>query len=298
MMDWDKLRIFYAVAQAGSFTHAGETLNLSQSAISRQISTLEESIGVSLFHRHARGLILTEEGELLHKAARDIFGKLAMIEGQLADSRQLPEGPLRITVAEFIGSTWLAPKLAKLRKDHPDITLTILLDDRIYNLGMREADAAIRLYKPEQPDLFQKHLANIHFHICASKDYLRKNGEPKKSTDLKNHTLIGYPENVPTPLSDPNWLFRAAQIDDAEDNGALIMINSIYGIFEAVKAGAGIAALPDYLIARDPTIVKILPDLKRPPVEVYFVYPEERRHSKRIGIFRDFLVKTLGDGSL
>ena len=143
-MDWDKLRIFYAVAEAGSFTHAGETLNLSHSAVSRQISTLEESIGVTLFHRHARGLILTEEGELLHKTAGEIFGKLAMIEGQLADSRQLPEGPLRITVAEFIGSTWLAPKLAQLREEHPDIQLTMLLDDRILNLSMREADAAIR----------------------------------------------------------------------------------------------------------------------------------------------------------
>src|SRR5687768_5572766 len=144
-MDWDKLRIFHAVAEAGSFTHAGETLNLSQSAVSRQISTLEESIGVTLFHRHARGLILTEEGELLHNAAGDIFGKLAMIEGQLADSKQLPEGPLRITVAEFIGSTWLAPKLEQLRREHPDIQMIMLLDDRILNLGMREADAAIRL---------------------------------------------------------------------------------------------------------------------------------------------------------
>jgi len=295
MMDWDKLRIFYAVAEAGSFTHAGETLSLSQSAVSRQISTLEESVGVSLFHRHARGLILTEEGELLHKAAGEIFGKLAMIEGQLADSRQLPEGPLRITVAEFIGSTWLAPRLAKLRADHPDIQLTMLLDDRIYNLGMREADAAIRLYKPEQPDLIQKHLTNIHFHICASKEYVRKNSEPKTIADLKNHTLIGYPDNVPAPFADPNWLFRAAEID-TDQNQSIIMLNSIYGIFEAVKAGAGIAALPDYLIAREGSLVKILPNLKRPPVEVYFVYPEERRHSKRIGIFRDFLIKTLQDG--
>src|SRR6202008_4460833 len=98
MMDWDKLRIFHAVAEAGSFTHAGETLNLSQSAVSRQISSLEESMGITLFHRHARGLLLTEQGELLHRTARDIFGKLSMIEGQILDSKQLPEGPMRITV--------------------------------------------------------------------------------------------------------------------------------------------------------------------------------------------------------
>ncbi len=293
-MDWDKLRIFYAVAEAGSFTHAGETLNLSQSAVSRQISTLEESIGVSLFHRHARGLILTEEGELLHKTAAEIFGKLAMIEGQLADSRQLPEGPLRITVAEFIGSTWLAPKLAQLRSEHPDIQLTMLLDDRILNLSMREADAAIRLYKPEQPDLIQRHLTNINFHICASKDYLKANGTPKTVKDLKKHTLIGYPENVPAPFADPNWLFRMAD-NEGEFGSNAIMMNSIYGIYETVKAGAGIAALPDYLIEKEKNIVQILPETTRPPVEVYFVYPEERRHSKRIGIFKDFLLKTIGE---
>ncbi len=296
-MDWDKLRIFYAVAEAGSFTHAGDTLNLSQSAVSRQISTLEESIGVTLFHRHARGLILTEEGELLHTTAAEIFGKLAMIEGQLADSRQLPEGPLRITVAEFIGSTWLAPKMAQLREEHPDIQMTMLLDDRILNLGMREADAAIRLYKPEQPELIQRHLTNISFHICASKDYLKSRGAPKTVKDLKDHTLIGYPDNAPAPFADPNWLFRVAEVE-TDASADLIMMNSIYGIFEAVKAGAGIAALPDYLIDRDKNILKILDTVKRPPVEVYFVYPEERRHSRRISLFRDFLLKTVEETKL
>lgn len=289
-MDWDKLRIFYAVAEAGSFTHAGEALNLSQSAVSRQISTLEESIGISLFHRHARGLILTEEGELLHKTAGEIFGKLAMIEGQLADSKHLPEGPLRITVAEFIGSTWLAPKLAKLREDHPDIQLTMLLDDRILNLNMREADAAIRLYKPAQPDLIQRHLADIEIHICASEGYLKKHGTPKTAKDLQAHTLIGYPENVPAPYADPNWLFRLAG-QEADSNGNIIMMNSIHGILEAVRTGAGIAALPDYLVRDNQELARILPDIERPPVEVYFVYPEERRHSKRITIFRDFLLQ-------
>lgn len=295
-MDWDKLRIFYAVAEAGSFTHAGDSLNLSQSAVSRQISTLEESIGVSLFHRHARGLILTEEGELLHKTAGEIFGKLAMIEGQLADSKQLPEGPLRITIAEFIGSTWLAPKLAQLREQHPDIQITMLLDDRIFNLGMREADAAIRLYKPEQPDLIQKHLTDVHFHICASKDYLKKYGTPKTVKELKKHVLVGYPDNVPAPFSDPNWLFRIAELEPGTGN--TIMLNSIYGIFEAVKAGAGIAALPDYLIASDKNLTTLLPEAIRPPVEMYFVYPEERRNSKRIGIFKDFLLKTVEETKL
>lgn len=293
-MDWDKLRIFHAVAEAGSFTHAGETLGLSQSAVSRQISSLEESLGVPLFHRHARGLLLTEQGELLHKTAREIFGKLSMIEGQISDSKQLPEGPMRITVAEFIGSTWLAPRLGKLREQHPDIQLTVLLDDRILNLGMREADAAIRLYKPEQPDLIQRHLTTLHFGLCASSAYLKKHGRPQDIKDLRAHTLIGFPENVPAPFSDPNWLFRIAGIDPAEHNN-LLMMNSLYAIQRSAESGAGIAALPHYMIRSNPDLEQILPAAERAGVDMYFVYPEERRHSKRIAIFRDFLLENLRD---
>ncbi|AGH98331.1 LysR family transcriptional regulator [Micavibrio aeruginosavorus] len=291
-MDWDKLRIFHAVAEAGSFTHAGETLNLSQSAVSRQISSLEESLGVTLFHRHARGLLLTEQGELLHKTARDIFGQLSMIEGQLLDSKQLPEGPLRITVAEFIGSTWLAPNLGRFREQYPDIQLTILLDDRILNLGMREADAAIRLYKPEQPDLIQRQLTTLNFRICASSSYLKKHGTPKDIKDLQSHTLIGFPENVPAPYADPNWLFRIAGVDP-EDYNKIIMMNSLYAIQRAVESDAGIASLPDYMIRQNPDLQIILPEAERAGVDMYFVYPEERRHSRRIAILRDFLVENI-----
>lgn len=292
-MDWDKLRIFHAVAKAGSFTHAGEALNLSQSAVSRQISTLEESINVVLFHRHARGLILTEEGEILYNTADEIFAKMAMIEGQLADSKQLTEGPLRITAAPFIGSTWLAPRLKNLKDAHPDVQLTLLLDDRLLNLSMREADAAIRLYESEQPDLIQRHLTDIQFHLCASDAYLKKNGTPKTAKDLKSHVLIGYPEGVPPPFANPNWLFRAAGVD-METNSNLLMMNSLYGIYEAVKVGTGIAALPDYLIA-DSKLKPILPSVTRPPVGMYFVYPEERKNSQRIAAFRDFLLKTISE---
>ncbi len=289
-MDWDKLRIFHAVAEAGSFTHAGDVLNLSQSAVSRQISTLEDSLGVTLFHRHARGLLLTEQGEILQKAAKDIFGKLSMIEGQISDSKQLPEGPLRITTTEFIGSTWLAPRLKELSDKHPNIQLTLLLDDRVLNLGMREADAAIRLYKPEQPDLIQRQLTTIHFHIYGAKDYLDKHGRPETPQDLKNHTLLGYPENAPAPFSDLNWLFRLAGTDPQEDY-SLLMMNSMYAIHQAVENGAGLAALPDYLAQSNKTLERVLPDHHPDAVDVYFVYPEERRHSRRIAIFRDFLLE-------
>jgi DNA-binding transcriptional LysR family regulator len=292
-MDWDKLRIFHAVAEAGSFTHAGDALNLSQSAISRQISGLEDSLGVTLFHRHARGLILTEQGELLEKTAKEIFGKLSMIEGQISDSRQLPEGVLRITTTEFIASSWLAPKLKDLRERHPAIQLTLLLDDRIYNLGMREADAAIRLYKPDQPDLIQRHLTTIRFHICASKAYIAKHGKPKDIKELKKHTLIGYPPGGVVPFANANWLFRLAGAD--MDGGNVLMINALTAIHSAVAAGAGMATLPDYLIAHTPDIEIILPEIEPQGVEMYFVYPEERRNSQRLAIFRDLLLEHIAE---
>lgn len=287
-MDWDKLRIFHAVAEAGSFTRAGEMLNLSQSAVSRQISALEESLDVLLFHRHARGLLLTEQGELLQKTAKEIFGKLAMIEGQILDSKQRPEGTLRITTTEFIGTTWLNPHLSALKDKHPQIQLTLLMDNRIYNLGMREADAAIRLYKPEQQDLIQLKLGTMQFHIYASENYIKKHGAPTSVQDLRQHILIGYPENTTPPYTDPNWLLRLAGVDLLRDNNLLIM-NSMVAIYEAVSNNCGLAMLPDYLAQNNTDLRRLLPDEQPQSVDMYFVYPEDRRHSQRITIFRDFL---------
>lgn len=295
MMDWDKLRIFHAVAEAGSFTHAGEKLNLSQSAVSRQISSLESSIGVILFHRHARGLVLTEQGELLQNAAQDIFAKLSMLEGQIHDSKKLPEGPLRITTAGFIGQMFLAPHLNEFRKKHPEIELTLLLDDRIYNLGMREADAGIRLYKPEQPDLIQRQLATLTFGIYANEEYLKTHGTPKNSKDLSAHTVIGYPESMPGPFPGKNWLLRLTEPEARESNHRAIFINSYYGIQRACKAGAGLAMLPRFVAEQAQDLTEIDIGIKPPTVDMFFVYPEDRRQSHRLGVFRDFVLRLVDD---
>lgn len=295
-MDWDKLRIFHAVAKAGSFTHAGELLNLSQSAVSRQIQTLEDSLRTPLFHRHARGLILTEQGEILYNTTQDISKQLNLIEGQIGDTRQLATGPLVVTIAEFLGSTWLVPALHKFHENYPDIQLMMLFDDRVINLGMREADCGVRLMKPEQQDLIQKHLATLSFHVCASKSYLEKNGVPKQLKNLHDHTMIGYPEFSVPPYEKPNWLLDTAGIK--LDSPNIVQMNSMYTVFKAVQHSIGIASLPDYLIRQDENIEIILPQVTRPDVDVYFVYPEERRNSKRIAAFRDFLIQNLADSSL
>lgn len=286
--DWDKLRVFHIVAEIGSFTHAGDKLKLSQSAVSRQISALEESMKVALFHRHPRGLILSEQGELLYKTTREIFEKLNYIDGQIQDSRQLADGPLLVTMAEFIGMHWIIPHIQKFREEHPEIQLTFLFDNRALNLGMREADIAIRLTNSEQQDLIQRHLTDIHFHICASKDYINKHGKPECIDGLIDHRIIAFPELSGAPYEKPNWFLEHATIPATSPN--VMLLNSISAIFRSVKSGAGIAELPDFLIDSDNDLEVVLENTKGPPVPVYFVYAEERRNSERLVTFRDFLL--------
>ena len=207
-MDWDKLRIFHAVAEAGSFTHAGEQLNLSQSAVSRQISALEESLKVMLFHRHARGLILTEQGELLYRTAHEIFGKLSMVEAQLAESKDRPRGLLKVTTTVAFGSTWLSPRMRDFMELYPDIEVHLILADRELDLSMREADIGIRLSPPRQADLIQRHLLTVHMAIFASTHYLKKHGSPSSPEDLNNHRIVVYGDDARPPVPDVNWLLR------------------------------------------------------------------------------------------
>ena len=286
-MDWDKLKAFYSVADAGSFTRAAEKLQLSQSAISRQISALEESLNVSLFHRHARGLILTEQGELLFENVQSIFRQLSLIEGQLLDSKTRAEGPLLITVPDLIGNLWLSPLIPIFQKENPEICLSVIMEDRVLNLGMREADAALRLYKPEQQDLIQKKLGEIKLVLCASQEYLKENPTPETAEKLNEHTLIGHPAEAPAPFAKPNWHFEAAGINPAGYRNALF-INSMPAVLESVKQGCGIAALPEPIVKKN-GLVTILQDSLSHVISLYFVYPEEHKKSKRIALLRDFL---------
>ncbi len=289
-MDWDKLRIFHSVAEAGSFTHAGEALNLSQSAVSRQIGALEQSLKVPLFHRHARGLELTEQGELLYRTAHDVFGKVAMAEAMLVDSLEKPRGELKVTTTVGFGTTWLTPRVREFLDMYPDISLRLLVVDHELDLSMREADVAIRMRAPTQPDLIQRRLITVHYHIYAAPEYLRRYGSPRSIDDFSGHRLVIYGEDAPPPIADVNWLMQVARSGDGAA-GAVLRINNIYGVLRAVESAVGIAALPDYLARDNPRLVQVLTDVEGPSFATYFVYPEELRDSKRIAVFRDFLLR-------
>ncbi len=294
-MDWDKLRVFHAVAEAGSFTHAGEVLNLSQSAVSRQVSALEDSLAVKLFHRHAHGLKLTEQGEDLFHTAHNVYGKLAMAEARIIDTKESPEGPLTITTTVAFGSIWLTPRIKEFIGLYPNIDVSLALADTELDLSMREADAAIRLVPPTQPDLIQRHLMTMNYRVYAAPEYLKERGTSKTSADLDDHRIIVYGEDATPPVGNPNWLLEEGA-EPGRPRQPVLRVNSIYGIYRAVQSGLGIAALPEYMSREGRNLVEILPEVRGPILDVFFVYPEELRNAKRIVVLRDFLVRKMTGG--
>lgn len=296
MLDWDRIRVFHAVAEAGSFTRAAEHLGLSQSAVSRQISALEEDLATPLFHRHARGLVRTEQGELLFDAAREIAARMATAQTLLTESREQPAGLLRVNTSVGVGTVWLARHLAEFLDLYPEIRVTLFTLDTELDLSMRQADVAIRLNEPTQPDLIRKRLMTVHTHIYAAPDYLERYGTPETTDDLSRHRLIIYGDDTVIPTVEHlNWVTRAGMNDSTVPRAAAMRVNNVYGMLRAAEAGVGLATLPDYIVTADTKLVRVLPELEGPNFEAFFVYPEELRHSKRIAVFRDFLLRKVAE---
>ncbi len=284
-MDWDKLRIFHAAAEAGSFTRAGVALGLSQSAVSRQVSALEQGLAVPLFHRHARGLILTEQGEVLFRTVCEVIAKLEAAQTSLIDSREKPHGGLRITTTFGIGANWLAPRLGQFLELYSDVKLKVILSDDELDLAMREADVALRLREPMQPDLIRRRLFAVHYHLYASVDYLKRHGHPQNLEDLDHHRLLSY--TAPGFLDDLNALLYLGR-DSKNPREPVMSVNNITALWRATENGVGIAILPEYL--DKPALIQLLPQVPMPELECYLVYAEEMKNVARVRVFRDFLV--------
>src|SRR5580658_4885246 len=270
-------------------THAGEQLGLSQSAVSRQVSALEQELSVSLFHRHARGLILTEQGDLLFRTAHDVFMQLQAARAKLTDSRERPNGDLRVTTTPGIGIHWLTPRLGEFLDLYPEVHITLITTDEELDLAMREADVAIRLRQPTQPDLIQRKLFSVHFHVYASPEYLKRFGTPRTFDDLDNHRVLVLGGNVPPYLQRSRWLVEVAR-DGKGPRVPHLVINNILGILRACQRGIGIAMLPDYLVEENGGLVQLFGEAEPIALDAYFVYPEELKTVARVQAFRDFLV--------
>lgn len=288
-LDWDKLRIFHAAAEAGSFTHAAEKLHLSQSAISRQVSSLEHDVGVALFNRHARGLILTEQGELLFRTAHDVLLKLEGVRARLTESKDSPTGKLRVTTTVGLGQGWLADRAPEFIEQYPEMQLQLLFDNEELDLNLRHADCAIRLRQPQQPDLIQKRLFTVHFHAYAAPGYMTRFGKPDSLKELDNHRLVTFGEPTQMYLTDINLLETVGRADN-DPRTPVLQINSLLSIKKAVQRGAGIALLPDYMVEKESGLVQIILDMEMPSFDTYFCYPETMKNAAKLNAFRDFLI--------
>ena len=287
-MDWNKLKIFHAVAESGNFTKATYILNLSQSAISRQIQSLEEELKIQLFERHARGLSLTENGEYLFKTAHEVISKLKDVESTLIDKKNKPSGKLTVTTVVSFGTTWLTPRIQEFMKLNPEIEIELIFDDKELDLSTRQADIGIWMRRPRQLNYIQKKLIDINYHIYGSAKYLEQYGHPKNLSELNKHKFISYGRGAPSPVFNPDWALKLG-VKDNKKRKPIMKVNSVYGLLLAVQSGVGLAALPDYITTLVPNIIRVLPNVEGPKTEAHFVYPQSLRNVARVIAFRNFL---------
>jgi DNA-binding transcriptional LysR family regulator len=288
-MDWDKLRIFHAAAEAGSFTHAGEVLRMSQSAVSRQVSALEKELKVALFHRHARGLVLTEQGEMLFGTASEIMSKLSTAETLLTDTTTKPSGDLRVTAPIGLGTVWVTQRLREFFELYPDIRIELILSDEQIAIAMRAADVAIWTAEPQQSELIRRRLFTMKTHAYASAHYIRRHGAPETLESLDDHAIVSYSGTPAAHLSAIRWL-ETAGLDSKVPRRPAFTANSVLAMKYAIRAGIGIGLIPDYLSEDETDLVPVLRDVELPTVPIFFVLPEELKTAKKVQVFRDFLV--------
>jgi|TARA_B100002003_G_scaffold110267_1_gene102072 DNA-binding transcriptional LysR family regulator len=293
-MDWDKLKIFHAVAEAGSFTNATTILNITQSAISRQIQSLEQDLNVQLFERHARGLTLTENGEYVYKTAHEVICKLKEVETSLGDQKNKPSGKLTITTVRSFGTHWLTPRIQEFMNLNPEIEIELIFDDKELDLSTRQADIGIFMRRPKQLNYIQRKLVDINYHIYGSTKYLEKYGIPKTTNDLNKHRFISFGKGAPSPVFNPDWALKLGNKDNKKRK-PIMKVNSIMGLLLAVESGVGLAALPDYLVSQSQNVIKVLPKLEGPITEAHFVYPQSLKNVARVQAFRNFLYSKLSE---
>jgi DNA-binding transcriptional LysR family regulator len=289
-LDWDRLRIFIAVVRSGGLSKAVEVLNITQSAISRQVAALEQDIGSQLFIRNPKGLTLTHKGKLLFEIASEVYDELVQVQQSLFKSNREPKGKLNVSTPLSLGGEWLVPNLKEFLFLYPDMTVSILFQEEEADLSKREADVAIQPMPSSYGDTVQELLFSTHLKLYASKEYLKECGTPTKVDHLDYHRLIAYDDSTNERYSAPfNWLLHLGR-ESSKARVPYLSIHGFMGIKVAIEEGVGIGALfqkpSDEL---NPNLVNVLPDVLGPKLDIYFVYPEILKGSEKIIVFGQYL---------
>jgi DNA-binding transcriptional LysR family regulator len=286
-VDWTLLQTFLAVAKTGSFSKAARALTATQPTISRHVQQLEEQLGSKIFVRHSRGVKLTERGEQLFEQAQGVDAQIAALLRRQALAETQTAGTVRISANEPIGLYVLPEWLGVFREQYPSIQLELVIDNRASDLTHRDADLAVRMFRPEQPNLLAKRVGDVPVALYAHRDYLARHGTPEGLDDLSRHTVFG--QDV-----DPTWLRIIHQMQLQRDYFPL-RSDSLALHVQALLAGVCIAGAHVAFAQRHPELVRVLDGVPLPELEMWLVVHEELRREPTIACVFDSLHEFLSD---
>ena len=274
--DWSLIQSFLAVAEHGSLSAAARRLNRSQPTLGRHIQSLEDALGTALFDRHARGLNLSEAGAELLPMARQMQSAMQALSLTAAGQSETLEGTVRLTASVFASHYVLPPILARIRAAEPSISLVLIPSDRPENLLYREADIAVRMYRPTQLDIVARHVTSIDLGIFAAKSYLARSGRPETAEALFDHDLIGYESNdlILRTMREMGWPMTRESFAVRCDNQA--------SYWELLRAGCGIGFSQVAVGRADPLVEELDFGIRIPPLEMWLAAPQAMRQTPRI----------------
>tara|TARA_R110002073_G_scaffold35973_20_gene105046 strand:- start:1104 stop:1997 length:894 start_codon:yes stop_codon:yes gene_type:complete len=283
----DHIRTFHAVAECGSLLAASRQLGLTQPTVGRHIDLLEDALGLSLFTRGRDGMRLTHKGSDLLASASEMMDTASEFERVAAGLEDRIEGTVRISANEIFGTLLLPGLLAPFILDHPEIEVELDVSNQVSNLLQRDADIAIRLFRPEQNDLIARKIVDLPLGLFAQDAYLERHPAPRTVNDLKDHLLIGQDRNTGLISA-----YEVAGIALRPNDFGFRCDNDIAEI-NAVRAGIGVGPLHTGMASKWSDVTQILPDIHVPALELWLACHADVRHNKRIRVVMDFLAKKL-----
>jgi DNA-binding transcriptional LysR family regulator len=288
-INWNRLTAFYHTARLGNIKHACAKLNIDQSTLSRTIQSFEESLGFKLFNRIPHGVVMTKQGEILFPVIEKVLFDIDAALLTAKEEGEIPKGTLKVATTVALASLWLVQLIPGFLEEYQDIELYIIGDDERLNVKAREADVLIAPYIDHSPDLIQTYLFSCCLQLYASPQYLEKFGCPQTVDDLDNHRLITFGTDTIRPYSDIDWLLRVG-LPSGMIRKPYLSINSSKGASQLAEQALGIVALSDeFPQIEELNLVKILPDVKGPTIDLYYIYPQSLKNSKRVKVFGEYI---------
>ncbi len=292
--DWEKTKTFYYVAKFGSFANAARYLNIAQSALSRQIISLEHQLGCPLFMRHSYGVTLTRKGEELFRVVEQTFFGFKEFTHELyTKSLKGKKRKIRIATTHAIIAYILDELVYEYHKQNPDLVFELTGEDHHIDLVLNDVDIAIRPFDSQAKGVQQEVLFSLEKKLFASNEYLENYGEPKTVEDLRNHHLISHAHPKEHPYSDINWILRLG-LPDGSEHEPVLTSNSLESLVKAAKKGMGIiGGYNEMEIIRNSELMNILPEVKSEKIDEYILIPNYLRKDKQIQDLKEFLKSEL-----